>query len=130
MKTLSIPVIAAAILIFGASFVMMPSHNTGSPGKAKPASISSIPDSIQKIFQKACLDCHADDGNSMARSHLNFTEWDSYSQDKKAAKGNDICKVLSKGFMPPKHFKQENPEVVPTQSQVEAICKWVSTLQK
>jgi hypothetical protein len=129
MKTLSIIGIAAAILILGASFVMMPAKNSA-PDKGQPAAMSSIPDSIQKIFQKACLDCHSDEGNSMARSHLNFSGWDSYKAEKQANKAMAICKVLSKGNMPPKHFKQENPEVVPTQALVDAICKWANSLQK
>ncbi len=130
MKTISILGIAAAIMILGASFVIMPAKNTAAPDKGSPASMSSIPDSIQKIFQKACLDCHADNGNGMARSHLNFSGWDNYSAEKQAGKAEAICKVLSKGNMPPKHFKQENPEVIPTAQQVDAICKWAQTLKK
>lgn len=89
-----------------------------------------IPDSIQKVIQKACLDCHADNGNSMARSHLNFSSWDSYSPEKQAKKAAAICNILKKGNMPPKKFKADYPEAVPTQAQVDAICKWAISLQK
>jgi len=130
MKSFSILSIAVSLIVIGTSFVFMPSKNAGSPAKGQPAAMTMIPDSLQKVFQKACLDCHSDDGVAMARSHLNFSGWDSYKAEKQADKASAICKVLSKGNMPPKHFKAEYPEVLPTDAQVESICKWASSLKK
>ena len=39
---------------------------------------SALPDSISKIVQRSCMDCHANDGNSMAKSRINFSKWETY----------------------------------------------------
>jgi len=96
----------------------------GSPGSP------NLPDSILKFAQKSCMTCHANDGNGMAKAHLNFDKWDSYGEKKWAGKAQDICNIITKGKMPPKSFRENNPDAVPTDKDIKMVCAWAAALQK
>ena len=49
--------------------------------------------------------------------------------DKQVNKAEDMCKQVSKGKMPPKSFRSNNPDKVPTQAEVQVICNWASSLE-
>jgi hypothetical protein len=89
-----------------------------------------LADSVMKIVKTSCMDCHADGGNGMACSHVNFSKWSTYKPEKQASKAGDICKVLSKGAMPPKKYRENNPDAVPTPAQVATVCNWAKGLEK
>jgi len=89
-----------------------------------------LADSVMKIVKVSCMDCHGDGGNGMACSRVNFSKWSSYKPDKQAAKANDVCKIMTKGSMPPKRYCANHPGAVPTQAQINAICKWAKALNK
>jgi hypothetical protein len=38
--------------------------------------------------------------------------------------------MLSKEKMPPKSFRKSNPDLIPTQAQIDAICKWSEKLNQ
>jgi cytochrome c5 len=125
-----------ALFIFTAMTLMLLQFAFSAFSPAKPAdettkssvALSSIPDELNTIFKKSCMDCHATGGKSMAMAKLNFSEWDNYSAEKQAKKAAAICKILSKGSMPPKSYRESNPEAVPTAAQKDMICKWSETL--
>ncbi|MCK9422854.1 MAG: heme-binding domain-containing protein [Bacteroidales bacterium] len=101
---------------------------SGKPVAANPA--GSMPDSVFNFVKKTCMDCHADGGNAMAKGHVNFSKWDTYSAEKQMAKAQDICKVLTKGVMPKKGWLKENPDLAPKPADVEMVCKWAESLKK
>ncbi|MBN1198361.1 MAG: heme-binding domain-containing protein [Bacteroidales bacterium] len=89
-----------------------------------------IPDSVWQVISKCCLDCHATDGNGMARANVDFDKWDSYTPDKQLAKAQDICNELQQGKMPPSKYRKNNPEGVPTESETARVCNWVRQMEK
>ena len=89
-----------------------------------------LPDSVLKVVQKACMDCHADGGNGMAKSHVDFSKWNTYDAKKQADKAADISNVLSKGSMPPGKWRKNNPDKIPAPAEVELIRNWAKTLNK
>jgi hypothetical protein len=97
-------------------------------GKNIELSVSSIPDDVNKVFKNVCMNCHATDGKKLAMARVNFSKWDSYSSAEQAKKAAAICKVLMKGSMPPKSFRKAHPDDIPTEAQIEKICKWSKTL--
>lgn len=124
---LGISVSAVIILVF----LLTPRQASGVRyQQTGTTTMQTIPDSIYKIFQKSCMDCHADDGSSMAKSKLNFSKWESYDADKKVKKAKDICEEMKKGSMPPKGFRKNNPDLIPTGAEVDAVCKWVASIEK
>lgn len=103
---------------------------------AKPTNVSKhlvtneIPADVKAIFDKSCIGCHGDGGKHMAMSMVNFSTWDKYDQQKQAKKGKAICKMVTKGKMPPKSIRKSKPELVPTQEQIDLICRWSRSLGK
>jgi cytochrome c5 len=122
-------VLAAALLTLtvAASILLMPSKAASNLKTGMPVASSSIPDSIMKIFQKSCMDCHSNDGSGLAKSKVNFSVWDTYKPEKQSSKALDICKMVEKGAMPPKGWRNSNPDDVPTAADVKALCRWSST---
>ncbi|MCK9204870.1 MAG: heme-binding domain-containing protein [Bacteroidales bacterium] len=90
----------------------------------------SIPDSVMTFFKNTCMDCHADGGNGMAKSHVNFSKWDTYSTDKQADKASDICDMITKGKMPTKGWLKNNPDLAPQKRDIDKVCKWADTFKK
>jgi uncharacterized membrane protein len=88
----------------------------------------AIPDGVMKIAEKSCIKCHAEPGNSMALAHVNLSKWDKYSPDKQAAKAKAMCKMVTKGKMPPKNFRKEHPDGVPTKEEIKTICDWAQSI--
>lgn len=89
-----------------------------------------LPDSVAKLVQKSCLDCHGEDGNGMAKSHVNFGKWNTYDVKKQASKASDMSKQLSKSSMPPGKWRKNNPDNVPTEKDVKLIQNWAAALNK
>jgi mono/diheme cytochrome c family protein len=112
-----VAVVAALIYITAVSF---------KPVRA-PEAPKSIPDSVYAVFSKSCIGCHADDGNGMAKSKVNFDKWDSYSPEKQASKAAAISKMLNKGAMPPSGFRKSNPTLIPTEADVAKVTAWAKS---
>jgi len=92
--------------------------------KSKP-----IPAAVTSIMERSCIGCHSDDGNTLAKMHFNFTRWNEYSPEEQASTGQDICKMLNKGKMPPKKFLKNNPEAKLSDGEKTTVCNWASQLQ-
>jgi hypothetical protein len=105
-----------------------PMQDSSLPGKAAPG--IELSDSVLIFVQKACMDCHSDDGSSMARGKLNFSKWSTYDAEKQVKKANAICREITKKSMPPKKWRANNPDKVPTQAEIDMVCNWVKGLQK
>jgi cytochrome c5 len=107
--------------------VLSPAQFTGIKSTTQ-MTITSIPDDVEVIFKKSCMHCHASDGKSIPMAKLNFSNWDNYKPGKQAKKALAICKIITSGAMPPKSFREKNPDAIPTASQKSLICKWSETL--
>lgn len=90
---------------------------------------SPVPESINKIFERSCMGCHSSDGNKMASSMLNFSKWENQNTQKAAKKASKICASVTKEKMPPKKVRAAKPELIPSETEVEQICKWAQSLQ-
>jgi hypothetical protein len=95
----------------------------------KPES-GTVPPGILKIVQHSCFACHGPNGKGMALAHVKMAEWDAYSIEKQADKAADMCKMISKGKMPPKGYLSENPDRALNQAQIDSICAWSASLNK
>ncbi len=92
---------------------------------------NSFPDSVMKIFERSCFDCHSDkSGNFTAKGKVNFTNWDEYTPAKKVGKMDDICNIITKGKMPKKSYVSKNPEKALTKAEIDLICKWTAEESK
>lgn len=93
------------------------------------AQTKPIPDDVLVIAKKSCVKCHTEPGKTMALSKVNLLKWDSYTAQKQASKAAAMCNMVTKGKMPPKKFKAENPDFVLTKDEIKIICDWSSSIQ-
>jgi hypothetical protein len=91
--------------------------------------IGTIPDNLNEIFMRSCKPCHWEGGKFKALYHVNFSKWDNYSFSKQVKKAEKICSELQGEDMPPQSFRKSKPNLIPTDEQVDAVCKWASTLK-
>jgi hypothetical protein len=82
-----------------------------------------------KTAERSCVNCHAEGGNGMDLVHLNLSNRDEFSPKKQAGKAKDMCKLVSKGTVPPKSFREENPGAAPTKDEAKIICDPVTPIQ-
>jgi mono/diheme cytochrome c family protein len=130
MKKLFFILITLFVVAIGVTMVARPSARTASDIYISGDDSQPLADSIMKIVKVSCMDCHGDGGNGMACAHVNFSKWTSYKPEKQAAKAGDVCKMITKGAMPPKKYRENNPDAIPTQSQINVICNWAKSLNK
>jgi hypothetical protein len=130
MKNTTLYSLLAICIVIGMAFTTAsePMRDSALPGQAAPG--IELSDSVLKFVQKACMDCHSDDGSSTARSKLNFSKWSTYDAEKQVKKANAICREITKNAMPPKKWRANNPDKVPTQAEIDMVCNWVKTIQK
>jgi len=120
-KLFSIVVIVAGVLCITAMII--------DPASAVKGGGNPIPEAVNKIAKKSCINCHTEPGNGMALAHVNLSNWDKYSPEKQASKAEAMCKMVTKGKMPPKKFKESHPEGVPTPAEIKTICDWAESLK-
>ena len=130
MKKIAFLSFVALSALFAMVIVLNPQPVAGSGKPVSAGPGTALPDSIHKLVQKACMDCHADDGNFMAKGKINFSSWEKYDSEKQIGKAKAMCKDLTKGAMPPKKWRANNPGNVPTQAEVDMVCRWANGLQK
>jgi len=120
--------IGLAVTIFiSAACILSPSKPAADKSVAS-ATLVAIPDDVNAVFKASCMPCHAEGGKNMAMSMVNFSKWEEYTTDKQAKKASKICDAVTKGSMPPKGFRESNPDAVLTKDKKEMICKWSATL--
>jgi Haem-binding domain len=123
MKKFTLITVAIASVISFTAFMNNP-VSAQTVQKTKP-----IPDDVLMIAKKSCIKCHAEPGKTMALSHVNLSKWDTYTAEKQAAKATAMCNMISKGKMPPKEFKQKNPDFTLTKDEIKTICDWSASIQ-
>ena len=120
-----ISAIAGVVLL--TALISIPASVQSSPefGMAQKA----IPADVLKITDNSCSACHYEPGMKMALTFLNLSEWDKYTPGKQASKAKKMCKFVTKDRMPPKRFRANNPNAVPTKNDVKTICYWAGTIK-
>jgi|APDOM4702015159_1054818.scaffolds.fasta_scaffold08034_4 hypothetical protein len=126
MKTAFRSTIAlACILLF---ILLVPGPAKAQENKAPADSLNAMPADVLAIVKKGCFDCHSEPGRIIALTHVNLTKWNEYTADKQAAKARAMCEQLTKGDMPPKRYRENNPVVVPTPEELKILCDWAERL--
>lgn len=117
-------------IIFLNSMIMNHSSAQSSLPSQKDGTVSKpISSNVMKIAQRSCVKCHTEGGKRKAMMLLNLSNWDKFSPKKQANKANDMCKIVSKGKMPPEVFREKNPGETPTKDEVKILCDWATSIQ-
>jgi hypothetical protein len=126
MKKTHFILVAAFVLLVVTVLAISPSKAVSQ--KRTPPKGSAIPNDVAEILKKSCIGCHNTDGNHMAMSMWNFSEWNNYTAKKQAKKATAMCNAITKGIMPPASVRNANPDKIPTTTQIEIVCKWSKSL--
>ena len=117
-----IMMLAAAIALLAFTYTSGPGTN---PPQDKPATL--FPEDVQKVLENSCFDCHSDAASNIkAKTKLNLSNWNDYSDSKKVGKMQDINDELQKGAMPPEKYVTNYPDHAPTQADKETLYKWIT----
>lgn len=100
------------------------------------------PQEVRDILKNACFDCHSNNTvypwyNNIApvsfwladhieegKSELNFSEWNTYSNEKKDHKLEEIYEETERKSMPLKEYTWTHSEAKLTDVQIDAVVKW------
>ena len=120
-----------AVAFFSIIFITALIINPLSARTAKDSNYfgKAIPESVMKIMQKSCVKCHATPARGMAISKLNLTNWEKLTPEKQASKAKAMCNIVTKDKMPPKKFKANNPDGVPSKEEIATICDWAKSIE-
>ncbi|MBE0679276.1 MAG: heme-binding domain-containing protein [Bacteroidales bacterium] len=144
MKSAKVLVI---VLVLG--FIVIQFIPPGIPG-SKPEDDNNIvksgllSDHVTGLLRKSCFDCHTDqtelpwysglapvswllaDHINEGKSHLNFSEWGSYSTREKIGKLEDIKDEIESGGMPLKSYLLMHPEAKLNPEEVKLLVNWAA----
>lgn len=101
-----------------------------------------LSDPVTGQLRKSCFDCHSDqtefpwysrlapvswllaDHINEGKSHLNFSEWGSYSKREKIGKFEDIKDEVESGGMPLKSYLLMHPDARMNPEEVTLLLNW------
>jgi hypothetical protein len=126
MKKLA-PVILVVFALFALIFSFSKLESKPTENTSQEIPQSNIPDDVDQMLQTSCYDCHiASASNLKAKTKLNFSKWEDYSDAKKVGKLENIIDEVTEGKMPPKRYLEKNPAAELDKEQIDAIVKWAT----
>jgi cytochrome c553 len=100
---------------------------TGTQKEAAPESLLTIPDSVNKVLQDKCFDCHHSGSESMkAKMKLKIDKLPTLSKRKLVSKLDGIAESVEKKDMPPKKFLKKYPEQALTDAEAKILIDWAN----
>lgn len=104
-----------------------------------PSAISADSE-VEAILEHSCFQCHSSTGSApwyaavsptylaanSAREVLNFSDWQSYDRDKRAAELRVIEHSVSAGSMPPGDYTVLDHSARLSEDQKQALLKWAA----
>jgi len=139
LKRIGIAIIAIFVAI---QLVPVDTHNPAvNPARAIYATMP-VPSSVRSVFDGSCRDCHSNETRwpwyahvapvswivaqdvHEGRREMNFSEWGTYSPQKREDKLEEICEQLVNGDMPESKYAFIHRKSKPTEAQRTAVCQW------
>jgi hypothetical protein len=101
-----------------------------------------VPAEVQMLLSRSCNDCHSnktiypwytqiapvswllDSHIDAGRTQLNFSEWNTYSVNRKAHKLEEICEMVESGAMPMGSYLWMHGDADLSADQTKLLCDW------
>ncbi len=136
----SLVVLAMACCAWAAGCSSTESNSTTPAATESAASSASIDPRINAILETSCYSCHSTGGttpwyaavsptylaSNSARHVLNFSDWQTYDAEKKAAELKSIAKSVSSGSMPPGDYTVLDHSARLSDADKQALLNWAS----
>ena len=134
---LRIAIIVIIVILIGIQFVPVSKTNPPVTGEIK------APAEVMEILRTSCYDCHSNESEwpwysniapvswlvvndvNEGREHMNFSGWQSYSEEDKAEDIEEVWEEIEEGEMPLWFYLPLHPEARLSDDQKETIRKWV-----
>ena len=105
-----------------------------------------VPADVHAIFERSCIDCHSNktvwpwyshiapvswllaDDVKDGRKEMNFSEWGTYKDRRKARKLKEICEQVKEGEMPLWFYIPLHPSAKLSDADRARLCEWTSSL--
>ncbi len=136
----SLAVLACIALgAFGCSSSQTTDNAAGAVSAKASSEISADP-RVNAILISSCYGCHSTGGSApwyatisptylaanSARRALNFSDWQTYDEEKKAAELKSIAESVRRGSMPPGDYTILDHSARLTEDQKQALLNWAS----
>jgi Haem-binding domain len=134
--------VATGVLLLAVQFVPV---NRDSPSVDPSRTIYAsqpVPAGVEAVLERSCKDCHSNETSwpwyayvapaswvvardvHQARNKMNFSDWGSYSAQRKEDRLEEICEQLTNGDMPDRKYTifHRNARITPEER--AAVCQW------
>lgn len=125
------------------------SNKTNPPADSKKdfLVVNNAPTDIAKLFKAACYDCHSNETKypwytyvqpvgywinghiKGARQSLNYSDWTTFSGNKKATAIEETIEYIEKRWMPLGSYANLHPEAKLSDGDIEKLTSWLKGLQ-
>jgi hypothetical protein len=142
LKILKIAMVALVLAFVAAQFYRPEFANPPVVESETLAAATAVPPDVQRLIERSCKDCHSNEtlypwysrvtpfnwflaGHiDVGRHELNFSEWDTYSREKKIHKLDEICEMVEEGAMPLPSYLWIHRDAALGKSDVDLLCGW------
>lgn len=149
MKT-ALKIIAAVILlaIVGIQFVRPERTNPPVKSEATLGATASVPGEVNSILERSCNDCHSNattwpwysnvapvswsviEHVDHGREELNFSEWGTYSAERRQRKLEEICEEVTERHMPHPQYLWIHWDAELSESEIKTLCDWTKAASR
>jgi hypothetical protein len=131
-----------ALLFLGLQFVRPAKNLSPVPGPQDITTKVAMPAEVQRVFTKACYDCHSDHTRypwyaevqpagwwlashiQDGKRHLNFSEFGTYNAKTADRKLKQIGRTVNSGFMPLHSYTWIHRDAILTATEIKLISDW------
>ena len=141
-------ILVALLIVFVVMQFFGPEKNQGEIASLDPfIQETNPPDEVVLVLKQACYDCHSDftrypwynkitpvnywlDGHiDHGKGELNFSKWESYSDERKDHKMEEIIEVIQNKEMPLPSYTWIHKDAILTDSQIQSVKVWVEKVR-
>jgi len=133
--TTSIIALGLSLLFAGCS-----SSQPATTPSALPSNAVSSDAEVKSILERSCFQCHSSTGSApwyaavsptylaanSARGVLNFSDWQSYDEEKRVAELKSIEQSVGAGSMPPGDYTTLDHSARLSEDQKQTLLKWAA----
>ena len=140
--------LAVAALVVVAQLVPVDRRNPPSNSSMAIEASQKLPTPVERVLRSSCLNCHSNRTEwpwysylapaswliahdvHEGRRKLNFSEWGTYSAEKREQKLEEICDQVTNGDMPDPKYLWLHRSARPAADERDAVCRWTGGLRQ
>ena len=106
---------------------------------------TNVPEDVHQVLIRSCNDCHSNETNypwyakitpsnwfladhiAEGRSEMNFSVWNTYKNDKKIRKLDELCEQVENGGMPLPSYLWIHRDAALSDNDRTLLCNWAKT---